>query len=177
MRIGLLVALILGSISTAHAASPFKRTLDVKKNAYVADGVFTGGRVLSQGSSLLAVRRDFSAKAGLERIVVALGDQEAKPLKTGMAYFQASLDAANKRLVLDISHLKQSKVSEAQVQRLFRTSPNVASVDFTLDPEDKAASMVVNLKRPMKLEVFQLRKPARIVMDLKPLPAAPKGKL
>lgn len=172
--------LVLGMLvlvsTSGWAATPFKRTLDVKKNAYVADGVFTGGRVIAQGTSLLGVRRDFAPKSGLERIVVALGDKDAKPLAKGMAYFQASLDSANKRVVLDISQLKQSKISEAQVQRLFRTSPNVASIDFTLDPEDKAASMVVNLKRPMKLEVFQLRKPARIVMDLKPV-AAPTGKL
>jgi hypothetical protein len=153
------------------ASTPFKQSLDVKKNAYMTDGVFTGGKSSAQGVSLLAVRHVFSAKAQLERVIVALGDKESKPLKEDVGFFQASMDAGSRRAVLDISQLKQSRVSEAQVQQLFKKSPYVRSVDFTLDPEDKAATMVINFKQPMRMEVFHLRKPARIVMDLKPLPA------
>jgi hypothetical protein len=99
---------------------------------------------------------------------VALGDKDAKPLVEELSYFQASLDASNLRVVLDISQLRLSKVSEQQVQRLFKKSHYVSSVDLTLDPEDKAATMVIHLKRPMRLEVFQMSKPARIVIDLTP---------
>ncbi|MBX3021733.1 MAG: hypothetical protein KF799_08670 [Bdellovibrionales bacterium] len=173
MRLILLSLIGLATVVNAWGATPYKQSLSGKKNVYVRDGVFTGG-VAGQGTSILEVRRAFSAKTELERVIVALGDREAKPLKSEPTYFQASLDAANRRLVLDISQLKLSKVSEQQVQRLFKKSPYVASVDFTLDPEDKAASMVVHLKRPMQLEVFKLSKPARIVMDLTPVKAKTK---
>lgn len=167
-----LIAVVVHLVaSPAWGASPYKRSLHEKKNAYLSDGVFIGGRAQVQGVALLGVRRAFSPKSELERVIVSLGDREAKPLSDQVGYFQASMDPANRRMVLDIAQMQLSKVSEAQVQRLFRKSPNVASVEFTMDPQDKAASMVVNFKRPMRLEVFQLRKPARIVLDMTPQPA------
>jgi hypothetical protein len=160
------------------AATPYKRSLTVKHGNYLSDGVFTGGHA-GTGSSLLSVRRAYSPKAQLERVIVDMGDKDAQPAGKDMGYFQASMDSHNRRIVLDISQLRYSKVSEQQVQNIFRKSPYVASVAFTLDPEDKAATMVLNLKRPMKLEVFQLlknKKPARIVMDLTPQ-AAPRARV
>jgi hypothetical protein len=174
---GGLAAAVIMAVSglEAGAATPYRRALDSKQNRYVTEGVFTGGRA-GLGSSILAVRRSYSAKARLERVVVDLGDREAKPAGTSIGYFQAALDPGRKRLVLDISQLRLSKVSEQQVQRLFKKSPYVSSVELTLDPEDKAATMVLNLKRPMRVEVFQLLKakaPGRIVMDLAPAASTP----
>jgi hypothetical protein len=180
----LVLSAVLSS-SVSMAATPFKVSLDAKKNSYMREGVFTGGRAGS-GTSLLAVRRSFSAKLKLERVILDMGDKEARPAGRDLGFFQASMDSANNRIVLDLSQLRLSKVSEVQVQRLFKKDPFVSSVSLTLDPEDKAGTLVLNLRRPMKLEVFQLLKPkspARIVMDLTPLPAAaapapaPAGKI
>ena len=165
-------ALLVFSVGWANAATPFKKSLAEKQNSFLNHGVFTGGEA-GQGSSLLAVRHQFSMKTGFERVMVELGDQNAKPAGRKMGFFQASLDSVQQRLVLNISQLRLSKVSEQQVQRLFKRSPLVRSVEFTLDPEDKMATMVLNLKKPAKLEVFQQLadgKPARIVMDLNPKP-------
>jgi hypothetical protein len=74
-------------------------------------------------------------------------------------------------VVLDLAQLTTSNISEAQLKQTFKKSPFISSVELTLDPEDKAATMVLNLKRPMKLEVFELLakgKPSRVVMDLTP---------
>lgn len=152
------------------AASPYKQTLNVKKNQYTEDGVFIGGKAGS-GISLLNVRRVYSPKAKIERVTVELGDKEAKPAGKNIGYFQVSLDSKENRVVIDLSQLKFSRVSEAAVQNLFKKSPFVTSVALTLDPEDKAGTMILNLKRPMKMEVFQSvvdGKPGRIVMDLSP---------
>ena len=159
----------------ARAAIPplrtaYIQTADAKKNAYRNAGVFTGGTA-GTGTSILAVRRSFSRKTALERVTVELGDREAKPVGDKMGYFQAGLDARNNRLTLDVSQLRMSKVSEGQVQRLFKGSALVAGVSFTLDPEDNAATMVLDLKKPVRLEVYRTVKrgaPARIVMDLQP---------
>jgi hypothetical protein len=170
----LIVCLICFGTSTVWASSPFKRSLTQKSGIYLADGLFTGGKA-GGGSSLLGIRRAFSAKAELERVIIDLGDADGKPAGKRLGYFQASVDAGQKRVILDLAQLRMSKLSEAQVQGIFKGSPFVASVEFTLDPEDKAGTMVLNLKRPARLEVFELldaRKPGRIVMDIIPSKAA-----
>lgn len=174
----ILVLLISGS--SALAMSPFKKALEQKNNAYVSDGLFTGGQA-GAGSTLLGVRRSFSKKAQIERIIIDMGDREAKPIFKQMGYFQASVDQKNQQIVLDLSQLKMSRLSEPQIKEVFKNSPYVATAEFTADPQDRSGSIVLKLKRPMKLEVFELkggRKPARIVMDLTPLPTPPpRGQL
>ncbi len=155
----------------AFASSPFKQSLTQKTNVYVKDGLFIGG-VAGQGASLLNVRRSFSKAANLERVIVDLGDKDAKPSGKNMSYFQASMDSAHTRVILDLAQLRMTMVSEQRVRQAFKNSPFVASVEFTLDPEDKAGTIILNLKQPMQLEVFELlaaKKPARVVMDLKPI--------
>lgn len=165
----LLPLVLIGS--EVFAASPYKQSLTVKKNSYIQDGVFTGGQAGS-GSTLLGVRRAYSAKAKLERVIVDMGDKDGKSARPeNMGYFQASVDASRNRVVLDLAQLKMSMVTERSLAETFKKSPYVKSVEFTLDPEDKAGSLVLNLKRPMRLETFRISapgKPARVVMDLTP---------
>ncbi len=163
-------AAILLWAKTTEAASPYKQTLTTKKNNYALDGVFIGGKA-GAGTSLLNVRRIFSPKAQMERVVLDLGDKDAKPAGKNIGYFQVSLDSAENRAVIDLSQLKLSRVSEKAVQNLFKKSPNVEKVNLTLDPEDKAATMVIHFKRPVKMEVFQQLKanePGRVVLDFTP---------
>lgn len=172
MREWILVSLFMIS-HAAFAASPYKRSLNEKKNVYIRDGVFIGGKATG-GSSILGLRRAYAPKINMERIIVDLGDREAKPAHGDMGFYQVSLDSKNQRLILDLSQLMISKVNERQVQEMFKKSPFVSSAEFTLDPEDQAATLVLNLKQPMRLETFRLRhgkRPARLVMDLKPLNA------
>ena len=173
MRKIILAVLWSGMVFTdARAASPFKESLTGKKNSYLQDGLFIGGKA-GTGASILGVRRLYSKRAQIERLIVELGDAEGKPLTKEASYFQASVDRNQNRIVLDLTQLKMSMVSEQKIRELLKKSPFVASADFTLDPEDRAASLVLNLKRPMRLEVFQLvdkKKPARVVLDLTPAP-------
>lgn len=169
MREWILVLFATSLCFEAFAASPYKRSLTQKNNAYVSDGVFIGGEA-NNGTSILALRREFSPKIGIERVVVDIGNKEAKPDAKDLGYFQVSMDPQNQRIVLDITQLRISKLSEQQIQEAFKKSPLVKSAELTLDPEDQSASLVLNLKQPAKLEVFQIRKsgkPARVVMDIK----------
>lgn len=167
----LLVSLLSVSLCwPAFAATPYKKSLNVKKNAYMSDGVFIGGKS-GHGASLLGVRRQSSKKMQMERVVLDLGDKDLKTSRQ-MPFYQVSVDAASKQIVLDLAQLKYSRVTESQLKSLFMKSPFVDNVALSLDPEDKGATMVLNLKRPMRLEVFQMmskNKPARVVLDLKPL--------
>jgi hypothetical protein len=104
--------------------------------------------------------------------VVALGDREGKPSGKAIGYYQVSLDPQNKRVILDLAQLKLSSLSEPQLKNIFKKSPYVASTELTLDPEDKAGTLVLHLKQPVKAEVFELlkdRQPSRVVIDLKPV--------
>lgn len=163
-------AAVLLWAQVTEAASPYKQTLTVKKNLYAHDGVFIGGKA-GAGTSLLNVRRIFSPKSQLERVVLDLGDHDAKPAGKNIGYFQVSMDARENRAVVDLSQLKLSRVSETAVQNLFKKSPFIENVTLTLDPEDKAGTMVLTFKRPMKMEVFQQLKadqPGRVVIDFTP---------
>jgi hypothetical protein len=170
MREWILVLLALAGPS-AFAASAYKKSLDVKRNEYLRDGVFIGGQA-GTGASLLGLRRTYSGRLQTERVIIDLGDKEAKPSGTQVGYFQVSMDARNQRVILDLAQLMISKINERQIQETFQKSPYVKSAELTLDPEDHAATLVLNLKGPMKLEVFQIRKakkPGRVVLDLKPV--------
>ncbi len=168
---GLMIALCF--VSEGWAATPYKKTLNQKKNSYMSDGVFVGGKS-GQGSALLGVRRTHSKKAQIERVILDLGDKDERSSRE-MPFYQVSVDSGSKRIVLDLAQLKFSRVTEAQLKTLFSKSPYVQSVALSFDPEDKGATMVLDLKRPVRLEVFQLldkKKPARVVMDLKPVTSA-----
>lgn len=166
------IILIFGT--EVFAYTPFKQALTLKKNDYLADGVFTGGAAGS-GCSLLAVRRVYSKKAQIERVIVDMGDRQAKPVGKKLGYFQASVDQKRMRIVLDLAQLQASAVTEPKLKELFAKSPYVASAEFTIDPEDKTGTIVLNMKQPMTLEVFESladKKPARVVMDMRPLRTA-----
>lgn len=172
------LGLVVSLAFPAFAVSPYKRTLAVKKNAYTTDGVFIGGKS-GKGSSILGVRRTHSRKAKIERVIVDLGDENLRNAGKSMPFFQVSMDKATNRVILDLAQMRMSKVTEAQLRNMFAKSPYVKDASLTFDPEDKAATMVLSLRQPMRLEVFQLvnkKKPARVVMDLIPLApvAAPK---
>ncbi len=168
---------LLGAFVCApgHSASAYKRTLTVKKGQYLKDGVFTGGQAGS-GSTLLAIRRTYSPKVKIERVVLDVGDKDGKTARPKeMGYFQAGVDAKKNRITVDLAQMKMSMVTEMQLQQIFKKSPYVKSAEFTLDPEDTAGTLVLNLKQPARLEAFRLvkpGKPARVVLDIVPVAQA-----
>jgi hypothetical protein len=158
--------------ASGHAASPFKRTLSVKKNGYIQDGVFTGGQA-GLGVSVLDVRRVYAKKVGVERVIIELGDKDGKVGPANQfGYFQASIDSKQNRIVLDLAQLRMTEVTEQKLQAVFKKSPYVKSTEFTVDPEDKAGSLVLNLNRPMRLETYRMiskGKAARVILDMAPV--------
>ncbi len=164
---------------SAHGATAFKRSLTQKQNKYLKDGVFTGGEA-GQGASLLNVRRAFSPKLGLERVIVDMGDATGEAKVDGpMGYFQVAMDSTRNRVIVDLAQLRVSKVTESRLKELFKKSSFVKNVALTLDPEDQTATLVMDLSKPARLEAFRLNakgRAPRIVMDLIPLGAA-KAKL
>lgn len=166
-----IVLVFVAASLEAGAASMYKQSLSQKKNAYVRNGVFMGGRA-EKMQTLMKVRRVHSTKVGMERVILDLGSEEFRPMaETG--YFHVSVDGNNSRVVIQLSQMSKTLTNEAQIRKMFAKSANVKSVDFTVDPADSTGTVVLNLKRPMKTEVFALpgrkKQTARLVLDMKPL--------
>lgn len=163
-------ALFLLPTTGAQAASPFKKSLTKKTGKYISEGVIIGGRV-GRGYTLLNVRRSFSKKKKVERVVLDIGDLKGKPILGEVNYFHVSVDRDLSRVVVDLSQVSRSGVDQAKLLKMFRKSPMVKTAEITYDPEDVSTNLILKMKRPTNVEVFQLSEPnapGRIVIDMKP---------
>lgn len=152
----------------AQAMTPYKQALDKKISAYVSEGVITGGaggRILT----LLNLRRQYSAKANIERIVLDQGDQYARPLKGRSGYFHVAIEKKPNRVVIDLNQVQSANVTSESLTRLFKKSPFVSSTSMAFDPEDHSTTVVLNLKFAVAVEVFEksTANGAGLVIDLK----------
>ena len=151
------------------AASIYKRALDTKTDQYITQGVVIGGNS-GAGFTLLNVRRESSSKLALERVILDIGDRDGKPLLNKLGYFHVSVEQNPSRVVIDLSQVNRSAVSEAGISRIFSKSPFVKTVEMMMEPEDNSAKLVLNTKVPVAAEIFKLpsaSKASRIVIDIK----------
>jgi hypothetical protein len=153
----------------SFAASLYKKALDTKTENYMTSGVVIGGEA-GAGFSLLNVRRQHSPKIGVERVILDIGDREGLPLKTHPGFFHVSIEKKPARIVIDLSQVTRSKVTEMELVKIFSASPFIKSVELSMDAEDSAATLVFNTKTSVAVEVFQLplnKKSGRLVIDVK----------
>jgi hypothetical protein len=167
----LLVTLLVTGFCSgpAFAASIYKKALPEKKNLYSTSGVIIGGEAGST-FTLLNVRHQGSSKSGLERVLLDLGDHEGKPLKNQLSYYHVSIEKNPSRVVIDLSQVNKSRVSEAALAKLFAKSNLVKSTELMMDPEDNSAKLILNMRGPIAAEVFEMpsnKKASRVVIDLK----------
>lgn len=163
----LLVAFL--TAESAFSASIYKKALDTKKNQYLTSGVVIGGQA-GAGFTLLNVRREHSKKLSMERIIFDVGDRSGQPLLKRLGYFHVSVEKNPSRIVIDLSQVARSQVSEMDLARLFSKSPFVSKVEMSMEPEDSAAKIILNMKSPIAAEVFEMpsqKKASRVVIDLK----------
>lgn len=159
----------LSSIGTpAFGASAFKRALEVKKNNYIEKGTVIGGKA-GQSFSLLKVRSQANRKLGIERVVLNLGDEQGRLLKGRLSFFQVNVEPEKSRVVINLSQVAETQVSEGELKNAFKNSPFVRSAKLIPDLNGGEMSLVLQLKREAKAEVFQMvekGKPGRLVVDL-----------
>lgn len=163
----LLVTLMVAP--SAFSASIYKKALSTKKEQYLTSGVVIGGQA-GAGFTLLNVRRESSNKLAMERIIFDMGDREGQPLLNKLGYFHVSVEKNPSRIIIDLSQVSRSRVSEINLAKMFEKSPFISKVEMSMEPEDNAAKIVLNTKVPVAAEVFEMpsdKKASRLVLDLK----------
>jgi len=117
------------------------------------------------------VSRQFGAKSKIERVVVDLGDEKGRSLLSPAPYFHVEVDPRNSRVVIDLSQVQGSRLSEENLKKVFSGSPYVSLMDIGYDPEDRATHLTLKMKRPLMVEIFSpegKNEPGRIIMDFVP---------
>lgn len=182
----LFFAVILGVLVTwspAYGLKDYKRSMPKKVNSYLSEGVVIGG-IAGTGFTLREVRRKFGAKSKMERVVLDLGDENGEPIKGSPAYYHVEVDQKKSRVIMDLSQVQRSKMTEKQLRNVFMGSPYLALDSITYDPEDGATNLTLRMKRPIKVEIFSpndAKKNGRIILDVSPVEmdrpsSAPTGK-
>lgn len=168
MRNLIILVTVLVTLPVA-ADSIYKKALPTKRNLYLTSGVVLGGE---SGTSftLLGIRRQQAKNQSMERVILDIGDQAGKPLLNKLSYYQVSIEKNPPRIVIDLSQVNQTRVSETAIANLFAKSALVKSTSLTSDPEDNSTKLILNTKGPVAVEVFEMpsnKKASRVVLDLK----------
>lgn len=90
------------------------------------------------------------------------------------SYFHVEVDKTNSRIIMDLSQVQRSRLSESELKKVFAGSPYLALESIAYDPEDRATNLILNMKRPIKVEIFSpklAKTPGRIILDVAPVPA------
>ncbi len=156
-------------LSPTFAASIYKHGLDRRTQSYLNEGVVYGGGA-QKPLALINVRSKYVGTHNMQRIILDIGDEHLKPLMSPMGSYHAALQKTPRRIVVDLSYIYQSALTEPQIKKILKSSPLIADVKAVMDPEDHSLSLVIDLKSSVAMEVYELKGKARLVLDLKKSP-------
>jgi hypothetical protein len=93
----------------------------------------------------------------------------SKALRIG--FFQVSHDSRNDKITIDLQGTKMNSKIREQIKAALRGSRLVKSYELVEDSQTGDATIVLQCRPSVELEVFELTsqgsKPARLVMDLR----------
>lgn len=104
-----------------------------------------------------------------DRVVIDFGDLKGKTLKGLPAYYHAELQNNPSRLILDFSQTPHSKLEESEIRSRLKASGRVTGSTLLVDPVDQTMTLIFDLKKGTKAQVFQVRGEkgtSRVVVDL-----------
>ena len=165
----ILVLMMILSCGALSQAAPHKMASVKKKNAYILDGVFTGGKS-GEGYTILGLRRFFKAKSHRERLVLDIGDRSGRPQKGMPNFFHIELDASLNRVVMSLVQVEFETEQARSLVMKFKKSPYVKDAKMSYDATSMSTTILLTLTRKVKMEAFVLpskkKFPSRIVVDL-----------
>lgn len=151
----MLSLLLAASVSAQDLQNQRIRKLQGSKTAiYLTNGIFHSGSMPKLDSQLRAIRHNYSAKAGYERLVF-----DFKTEKVPKVYGHISSD--DKKIYLDFFD-----TTVGEELNSFGSSKYVESVNiFPLSRDSLSVELV--LKDKLGADIFWLENPGRLVIDLK----------
>lgn len=151
---------------SAFAAIPPKTAVPVPTKIIAGHGAVTGG-VAGSGFSLTNVT--LAATPKKERVVIDIGDLKGQPLRGYPGYYHAELQDHPNRLIVDFAQTPTVLVNEKTLAAKFKGSKMISRSSILIDPTDQTLSLVLDFRRPVKAQVFQVagkKGTSRVVVDL-----------
>jgi hypothetical protein len=161
------MVLIAGLAIPLYAAIPPTPPL-AREHLFFSSGILTGGRTPGRETSLLSVEKKTHRRQKRERIVLSIGDANGYPTEY-LSYFHVAVDKNPPRLVVDMTRMRKTAVSEKDLVARLKNSIFIRSLELTMDPEDHSTNLTLNLKAPIQVSVherYSRREGTQLVLDL-----------
>lgn len=138
-----------------------------KNNDYLKAGLVVGGDRAVNQVNVNDIRRAFNKK--YERIVLDLqGTRDGEPVAIPRPpYYQVLISPEEKRLVISLWGDPRLGFDAAQVVKEFKKSQVVESVELLPRLEEDKWTFVINLKQAQPVEIFELKDPVRLILDIR----------
>ncbi len=134
----------------------------------LGDGTKAGG-IAGPGFTLLDIKSVSNQASAEERLMIDVGDIDGKAHKGYPGYFQVELRNNSKTVIIDFAQMPASKMDLAKIQDKLKDSFYVKKAKLLADPSDDTLTLVLDLKKPAKLKVFQVpgeKTTSKVVLDL-----------
>jgi hypothetical protein len=154
--------MILGSPARAQFdEAGFRQALKIKRNVYLAEGSFSGGDRMSSDFKISDLRIAANP-AGYDRVVLDFAKLERPP------FFLIENDPSSHRINVTVyGKVKIDFSSQTAIQAAKKTK-SISSLNFLPIVDADRWMFSINTQGSVKVEVFELTAPARIIIDLKP---------
>lgn len=165
MRLFLAFGIFINGI-LAQAAIPAKQMARPPQKILSGRGAVTGGMA---GSGFSLTNVTLAKTPGKERVVLDVGDLQGMPHRGLPAYYHAELRENPRRLILDFAQMPNVLVDDKALHAKLRGSQAISNSTILIDPTDQTLSLVLDLKKNVKAEVFQVegkKGTSRVVVDL-----------
>lgn len=155
------------SIESRAALPPTTKNSPKPTKILSGQGMVTGGQA-GTGFSLKAV--EWSKLAGKERLILDVADLNGAPIRGFPGYYHVELQQKpRRRLVIDFAQTPNTFLDEKDILKKVKGSAAISGASFVLDPTDQTLSLILDLKKDVKAQVFQVagkKNTSRVVVDL-----------
>lgn len=140
----------------------------IQKKIISEQGAVSGG-VAGNGFSMLKMQLISMPNANMERFVFDVGDLKGQKIKGLPGFYHVQLVKNPPQMIIDFSQMPVSRVFESDLTKTLKKSALVANAKLVSDPTDKNLTMVLNLRKPAKMKVMQVKgekETSKLVVDL-----------
>ena len=145
----------------------FRQALKVKKDIYISEGAYSGGDRASSDFRVTQVRMAPNP-AGYDRVVIDLSGNEGGQ-KSNLSHPPFYLVEVNSPKKINITLYGKPKLdfSTQSVIQAAKKTKTISRVEFIPLVNADQWTWGIDTQVPVKVEVFELTDPARIIIDLK----------